>query len=227
MTTLLASAGVGGVAVALAAQDTIKNVFATVTLMADRPFRIGERIVFNKYDGVVEEIGLRSTRVRLLNGHLTTIPNDVIASKDVENISRRPFIRRSSNIRLPLDTSPDKLQQALSIVRGAVDQHEGMDEDFPPRVYFDEINENSFNLIFIYWFHPADYWSYLAFSEEVNLKISQGFEAAGIRFWIPTRLTKHSESDSAGPANDPWTRPDGGGSSSPLNQPNQDAGDAS
>ena len=74
ITTLLAGAGVGGLAVALAAQDTVKALFGTITLMADKPFRVGERIVFQNYDGVVEEIGLRSTRIRLLTGHQATIP---------------------------------------------------------------------------------------------------------------------------------------------------------
>jgi MscS family membrane protein len=104
ITTLLASAGVGGLAVALAAQDTVKNLFGTIMLMADKPFRVGERIVAAGYDGVVENIGLRSTRLRLLTGHQVTIPNDTLACNDVENVGRRPFIRRVSNIQIPLVT---------------------------------------------------------------------------------------------------------------------------
>ena len=77
--TLLASAGIGGVAIALGAQDTLKNLFATITLMADKPCRVGERIHFGGYTGFVEDIGLRSTNLRLLDGHLVTIPNNELA----------------------------------------------------------------------------------------------------------------------------------------------------
>ena len=104
VTTLLASAGVGGLAVALAAQDTLRNLFGTIMLMADKPFRVGERIVVDDYDGIVEEIGLRSTRIRLLTGHLVTIPNDTLARTDIENVGRRPYIRRVADMRIPLDT---------------------------------------------------------------------------------------------------------------------------
>ena len=76
LTTLLASAGVGGVAVALAAQDSLKNFFGTMMIILDKPYRLDERIVIKGYDGFVEEIGLRSTKLRLLNGHQATIPNE-------------------------------------------------------------------------------------------------------------------------------------------------------
>ena len=96
LTTLLASAGIGGLAVALAAQDTLKALFGTITLMADKPFRVGERIIFQKYDGVVEDIGLRSTRIRLLTGHQATVPNDELARSDIENVGRRQQNRARS-----------------------------------------------------------------------------------------------------------------------------------
>lgn len=115
--TLLASAGVGGLAVALAAQDTVKNLFGTIMLMADKPFRVEERIQVSGYDGIVEDIELRSTRIRLLNGHQVTIPNDSLASSDIENIGRRPFIRRSSSLRIPLDTPREKIEKAIDLIR--------------------------------------------------------------------------------------------------------------
>jgi MscS family membrane protein len=87
--TLLASAGIGGIALALGAQDTLKTLFGTLSIMADKPFRVGERIVIGKYDGIVEDIGLRSTKLRLLTGHQVTLPNDQLANSDVENIGRR------------------------------------------------------------------------------------------------------------------------------------------
>ena len=155
ITTLLASAGVGGLAMALAAQDTLRNLFGTIMLMADKPFRVGERIVADGYDGIVEDIGLRSTRIRLLTGHLVTIPNDTLARNDIENIGRRPYIRRVTDIRIPLKTSRDKIDKALTAIRQALADHEGMSADYPPRVFFNEFNADSFNVRVIYWYPPA------------------------------------------------------------------------
>lgn len=190
VTTLLASAGVGGLAVALAAQDTVKNLFGTIMLMADKPFHVGERIQVDTYDGVVEDIGLRSTRIRLLTGHQVTIPNDTLTRGDIENIGRRPYIRRSSSIRFPLHTPQAKIETALEIVLEALNDHEGMREQYPPRVYFDEFNDDSFNLKIIYWYHPANYWDFLAFSERLNLQIMRRFEEEGIEFSLPMRITQ-------------------------------------
>ncbi len=189
ISTLLASAGVGGLAMALAAQDTLKNFFGTIMLMADKPFRVGERIVTAGYDGVVEDIGLRSTRIRLLNGHQVTIPNDKLATSDIENIGRRPYIRRVANLHIPLRTPRAKLEKAIAVIRESLENHEGMSADFPPRVFFNEFNEDSFNLRVMYWYQPAEYWDYLAFTERLNLKIIGAFEDQQIEFSLPLRIT--------------------------------------
>jgi MscS family membrane protein len=194
VTTLLASAGVGGLAVALAAQDTLKALFGTLMLLADKPFRVGERIIVGKYDGVVEDIGLRSTRIRLLTGHEAHIPNDELARTDIENVGRRPHIRRAATIEMPSDTPATKVRRALQIIRKAVDQHEGMDQDFPPRVFMRDLNESSIGILMMYWYHPANYWDYLAFSEKVNLEIMEQLEAEKIPFAAPA-LTIHTEED--------------------------------
>lgn len=192
LTTLLASAGVGGFAVALAAQDTLKNLFGTLMLMTDKPFRIGERIVFKTYDGVVEDIGLRSTRIRLLTGHQVTIPNDELARIDIENVGRRPHIRRVANLHLPLNTPREKIEQAVAIIRTALQEHEGMPPEYPPRVYFNEFNRESFNIRMIYWYSPPNYWDFIAFGEQLNVEICRAFEAEGICFSLPLRITPTS-----------------------------------
>jgi MscS family membrane protein len=191
VTTLLASAGIGGLAVALAAQDTLKTLFGTIMLLADKPFRVGERIVVGKYDGVVEDIGLRSTRIRLLTGHQAHIPNDELARTDIENVAQRPHIRRTATIEMPSNTPVAKVKRALQIVRTAVDNHEGMVEDFPPRVFLRDMNESSIGILMIYWYHPANYWDYLAFSEKVILQIMEQLETEDIPFAAPA-LTVHN-----------------------------------
>jgi len=192
LTTLLASAGVGGLAVALAAQDTLKNLFGTITLMADKPFRVGERIVIGKYDGVVEDIGLRSTRIRLLTGHQATIPNDELASSDIENVGRRPYVRRVSDLHVPLDTPREKIETVLEKIRESLHNHEGHHPDFPPRVFFNEFNSDSFNIRIFYWYHPPDYWKFLAFTERLNLEIFRIFEEQGVTFSRAVRLSSAS-----------------------------------
>ena len=115
--TLLASAGIGGVAVALSAQNTLKTLFGTLMILSDKPFRVGDRIIFKQYDGVVEDIGIRLTSIRLLSGPQVTIPNDQLAENDIENVSRRPYIRRVGEIHIPLDTPCEKVEQAVAIIR--------------------------------------------------------------------------------------------------------------
>jgi len=95
---ILVSAGVGSIAIALAAKDTIANFFGSVTIFADRPFQIDELVKIGEHFGPVEGVGCRSTKIRTLQGHLVTVPNCVIVNSAVENIGRRPFIRRTSNI---------------------------------------------------------------------------------------------------------------------------------
>jgi MscS family membrane protein len=189
LSALLAGLGIGGLAVALAAQDTLKNFFGSIMIMLDKPFSVGQRVLVESYDGVVENIGFRSTRVRTLTGHLVTVPNEKMATNAIENVGRRPSIRRLTNITITYDTPPDKVERALEIIREILDNHEGMNPDFPPRVYFSEFNDASLNIMMIYWYFPADYWAYMEFTEKVNLKIMRAFEKEGIEFAFPTTTT--------------------------------------
>jgi MscS family membrane protein len=164
-------------------------------ILLDKPYQVGQRIVVKGHDGVVEEIGLRSTRLRLLTGHQTTIPNDEMARADIENIGRRPHIRRLTNIAITYDTPLDLVKKAVSIIQEVLNDHEGMDPEFPPRVYFNEFNPSSLNLMVIYWYHPADYWGFVEFSQKVNLQIMERFEEEGIRFALPATTTHLSQDD--------------------------------
>jgi MscS family membrane protein len=193
--SLLAGVGVGGIAVALAAQDTLKNFFGSVMILLDKPYRVGQRVTVKGHDGVVEEIGLRSTKIRLLTGHQTTVPNEQMASVDVENIGRRPYIRRRTDITITYDTPPEKVEKAVNIIETILDNHEGMEPDFPPRVYFNEFNPYSLNLLVLYWYHPPDFWSFLEFSQGVNLQIMREFKKEGIRFAFPTSTTYLTQDD--------------------------------
>jgi len=185
---LLAGLGLGGLAFALAAQDMLKNFFGSVTIFADRPFQMGERIKIGEHDGVVEEVGFRSTRVRTLTGHLVTIPNSVVADSPIENIGRRPYIRRVLDVTVTYDTPPEKMTRAVEILREMLQaRKEHFPPDLPGRVYFSEFNAASLNIVVYYWFTPPDWWKYLQFTHEFNMELLRRFNAEGIEFAFPTQ----------------------------------------
>ena len=118
-----------------------------------------------------------------------------MARSDIENIGRRPSIRRISDIAVPLDTPPEKIQRAVDIVREVLKDHEGMPPEFPPRVFFNDFNRDSFNIRMILWYRPANYWDFLAFSQRVNQRIVEAFDAGGIQCAPPTSAPYVSQSE--------------------------------
>ena len=187
ITTIIAGLGVGGLAVALAGQDTIKNFFGSVVILADKPFEIGDRIVVDGHDGPVEHVGFRSTKIRTLSGHLVTIPNSEMVNTSVVNISKRPYIKRVLNVAVTYDTPPEKVEEAVTILKDLLKDHEGMDPEFPARVFFSDYGDWSLNILVLYWYHPPEYWQYMEFSVRLNMKILERFNKAGIEFAFPTQ----------------------------------------
>jgi MscS family membrane protein len=191
----LAGLGIAGLAVSLAAQDSLKNLFGSITILLDRPFRVGQRIVYAGYDGTVEEIGFRSTRLRTLTGNLVNIPNSKIVNDPIENIGVRPAIQRVINVTITYDTPREKIQQAVNLLRGILEEP-GIGEPIhpvindtptPPRVFFNDFNADSLNIFVIYWYAPPSWWDYMAHAEKLNFRIFEEFEKAGIEFAFPTR----------------------------------------
>lgn len=189
----LAGLGIAGLALSLAAQDSIKNLFGSVTILVDRPFQVGERIIFGGYEGAIEEIGFRSTSVRTVNGHLVTIPNSKIVSDSVENISRRPYIRRAFNLNLPPNTPAEKLARAVAIVRETLGESDLAaplqtafgGEAMLPRAHLAELSDDKAQIAVAYWYSPPTYAEYLAHAEQVNLRILTRFAAQGITLNAP------------------------------------------
>ncbi len=192
---LLTGLGVGGLAVALAARPTLENIIGGFMILADRPYRVGQRVKVQGYYGDVEKIGLRSTRIRLRDGHQTIIPNETMARVDVENVGRRPYIRRASNIRIKYGTPVQKAEKAIKIIEDILDNHEGMDPEYPPWVCFNEFNPDSLNIMMWYWYHPPDILAAYAFHQKVNLEIMRAFEKEGIDFAFPTTTNYLTQED--------------------------------
>ncbi|MFO7558409.1 MAG: mechanosensitive ion channel family protein [Desulfobacterales bacterium] len=187
MGPLLASLGIGGLAFALAAKESIANLFGTLTILFDKPFQVGERIIIESTDGVVESVGFRSTRIRTLTGHQVSIPNEKAVNTVVENIGRRPYIRWLTNIGITYDTPPEKVVRAVEIISNILENHEGYRKDFPPRVFFNGFNDCSLNILVLAWYHPPDYWDFQAWLQKTCLEILTAFQKDGIDFAFPSR----------------------------------------
>lgn len=196
---LIASLGIGGLAVALAAKESIANLFGTVTIVFDRPFKVGDRIVIDKYDGFVESVGYRSTRLRLWDGNLVTIPNEKITNSNVENFARRPHIWWRTDFTITYDTPPEKVDEAVQIIKETLRIDEETSTEQPPWVFFSGFNDWSLNIRTTAWFDPPGkepaQFDYYSWRERICRKILRRFNEEGIQFAFPTRTTHIANDD--------------------------------
>ena len=187
--SILLGAGVGGIAIALAAKDTVANFFGSITIFADRPFQVDELVKIGEHYGPVEEVGFRSTKIRTTKGHLVTIPNSVIVNTAVENVGKRPFIRRTSDITITYDSGFTKAKRAVEIIKEILADipEVNTNPEKQPRVYFSDFNDWSLNIYMSYWVKPPDYWLYHEVNQRVNLEMMKRFEDAKIEFAFPSQ----------------------------------------
>ncbi|MCX6904757.1 MAG: mechanosensitive ion channel family protein [Verrucomicrobia bacterium] len=184
VTSLIASLSIGGLALGLAAQDTLANLFGAVSVFADRPFNVGDRIRLESVDGTVESIGIRSTRVRNGDGFLVTIPNKTMGNATITNVSRRPTIKTEMNFGLPYETSMEKLRRALTIMDEICRSH--------PRtadllISFNKFTDSALNILVVHHWNGAGEKDYLADLQKLNLAIKERFDQEGIEFAFPSQ----------------------------------------
>lgn len=184
VTAAIASLSVGGLALGLAAQDTVANVFGAVSVFLDKPFRIGDRIQLDGVDGTVESIGIRSTRVRNLDGHLITVPNKTMGNATIINVTRRPNIKTIMDIGVTYDTSMEKLNRAIELLNKICKEHPKTADVI---IGFNQFASSSLNIRVIHWYNSTDYREYLGGIQELNLKIKEQFDAEDISFAFPTQ----------------------------------------
>ncbi len=184
ITAILASLSIGGLAIGLAAQDTLSNFFGAVVVFVDKPFRVGDRIKLPDVDGTVETIGLRSTRVRNLDGHLITVPNKTMGNATITNITRRPNIKTTMNVGLTYDTSTAKVKRAIEILTEIYKPHPKTQDLI---VSFHQFGDSSLNILVVHWWNGTDQKEYLAGMQEMNLTLKQRFDDEGISFAFPSR----------------------------------------
>ena len=186
--TVLAGLGLGGIAVALAAQKTLENFIGGITLYADQPVRIGEFCRFGGTVGTVEEVGLRSTRVRTLDRTVVTIPNAEFSNLQIENFARRERIWYHPTISLRYETTPDQIRYVLVEVRRMLYAHPRVDSG-SARIRFVSFAGSSLDLEVFSYVNESDYATYLEVAEDLNLRIMDIVAAAGSSFAFPSQTT--------------------------------------
>jgi len=182
--SILVSMGIGGVAIALAAKDSIANFFGAITIFVDKPFQIGDRVQIEGYDGPIESVGLRSTKIRTLDGTLVTVPNGKVAESIINNIQKRKAIKNMYTIGVTYNTSYEKLEKALEILRSVLKNHASTEKYW---VYFKEYADYSLNILVAHWCKYTEYEQFLQATEEINLEIKKQFEENQIEFAFPTQ----------------------------------------
>ena len=184
ITSLLAGLSVGGLALGLAAQDTVANLFGAVAIFLDKPFHIGDLIKVEGVDGTVESIGLRSTRIRNGDGHHVTVPNKLMGNAIITNVTRRPAIRTEMNLGLTYDTPVEKVKRATVILEEIFRANPKTADLI---ISFNKFGDSALNIFVVHIWNGTDAKAHFAEMQELNLKIKERFDAEKIELAFPTR----------------------------------------
>ncbi|MHC4957523.1 MAG: mechanosensitive ion channel family protein [Planctomycetota bacterium] len=183
---LLAGLGIGGVALALAAKDTVANFFGAITVLADRPFEVGDWIVIGKIEGTIADVGFRSTRVRTFYDSVITFPNSMLITTAVDNFGRRKYRRLKFHVGLTYDTPADKIESFVEGVRELIRTHPYTRKDYY-HVYFHGFSANSLDVLVYMFFDAPDWATELRERQRLLLDIKRVAEALDVGFAFPTR----------------------------------------
>jgi MscS family membrane protein len=187
VSTLLSGLGIGGLAFALAAQDTIANLFGSLVVAIDQPFKVGEMVKIGANIGTVDDIGLRSTKIRLVDKSLVVIPNKLVSSEAITNLSRFTQRRFEQVIGLSYDTPPDQMQLLVEDIRQCI-LSEALVEANSVMVFFRDLSASSLDLWIVYVVQGPDLQQSLALKQRVNLEIMRTVAARGLAFAFPTSV---------------------------------------
>ena len=184
---LVAGLGIGGLAFALAAKDTAANLFGSIALLFDKSIRIGEWIKIGEVEGVVEDIGMRTTKIRSFGKSLIMLPNQMIANSPIQNFSRRGVRRIKMTIGLTYNTNSQQIENILAEIRTMLRSHEGIAQKETMLVNFTSFDDSSLG-IFIYTFTNTANWAkYMDIKEDINLKIMKIVEENNSSFAFPSQ----------------------------------------
>ena len=186
ITSILAGLGIGGVAVALAAKDTISNFFGSIVILIDRPFEIGDWIHFNETEGTVESVGFRSTQIKTFYDSVISIPNFIIANAQIDNLGKRKYRRTRFNLGITYSTNPQKIKSFIEGIKKIIETHERTKKDYY-QVSFSGYADSSLN-IFVNLFLKVQNWNEeLKFRQEIFLSILELSQQLGVEFAFPSQ----------------------------------------
>lgn len=186
VSSLIAGLGIGGLAVALAAQDTLANVFGTVVMLTDRPFKVGDWVLLDSVEGTVEQIGFRSTRIRTWGKSLVVVPNKLLTSQSIENWSAMPKRRVKQTLSLTYSTTPEQMEAFVDGVRTLLAGDDAVDPEFL-MVQFTDFGASSLDIL-VYYFTKTTVWTqYLAERQRLNLEFMRIARKVGVDFAFPTQ----------------------------------------
>lgn len=193
---LLAGLGIGGLALAMASKSTLENMLGGITIAFDRPFKVGDFIKVGDLMGSVEEVGLRSTRVRTLDRTVVTVPNGQMADSKVENFAKRDRIRLLFSIGLQYDSSLDQMKLVIDdIKRMILSEPKAIHDGF--RVRFDGFGDSALQIQIYVFINTTDYNEFTAIREDLLMKIAKIVENAGVEFAFPTQTIYQGKASNA------------------------------
>ena len=187
VTALIASLGLGGLAFALAAKDTAANLFGSFALLADKSIRIGEWIKVGGVEGTVEDIGMRTTKIRSFEKSLITVPNQIVSNSPIENFSRRGVRRIKMYIGVTYGTTADQMNGIVKDIREMLHNHENISQNETLLVNFESFGDSSLNIFIHAFTNTANWERYLNIREDIHLKIMKIVEDHGSSFAFPSQ----------------------------------------
>ena len=196
ITAFVASLGVGGIAIALAVQNILGDLFASLSIAVDKPFEVGDAIGIGDLSGTVQHIGLKTTRLRSLTGEQIVISNTDLLKQIVKNYRRMEERRIAFKFGMSYRSDPEKLEAIPGIVKRLIESRPKLRLD---RVHFQAFGESSLDFEVIYFVTTPDYGLYMDEQQRLNLQMMREFDALGVEFAIPTRSV-YVLSDGGNPA---------------------------
>jgi len=181
---LLAGLGIGGIAVALAVQNVLGDLLASLSITLDRPFVVGDALAVDNFNGTVEYIGVKSTRLRSIDGEQIIMPNSNLLSSRLRNFTRMTERRVVYPVSVTQETPREQLQRIPALIRSFIEEHKEVRFD---RAHFSRIGPASFDFEAVYIVLTADYGRHMDILQTINLKLIEAFEREGIRFAYPTQ----------------------------------------
>jgi MscS family membrane protein len=182
---LIAGLGIGGLALALAAKESLENLLASFVIFFDKPFVIGDLVTVNGITGSIEKIGFRSTRIRTLEKSYLTLPNRLMIDNVLDNLSMRTFRRVSFNIGVMYGTSEEQLKHVVTDIQRFIDEHPHTNQD--GEIHFMEFGSSSLDIMVLYFIDTMDYRMFLQIKEEINFEIMRIVQHHGADFAFPTQ----------------------------------------